>query len=119
MTSRDSVVVERLKVGTPTEMLTVYRIEDDGLVASHYCQLQNQPRLTAVTTDGEDLYFVCDGQVGNTDSHAELHMHGVHFRKDGESLTVWMDMTKDGEVAFQTSYSLVRVTPTGTAVAPQ
>jgi hypothetical protein len=110
VTSRGSVVVERLKVGTPTEMTTIYYLDGGKLNAAHYCQLKNQPRLTAVATEAEgDLHFICNGHVGNTDSHAELHMHGVHFQKKGDSLVIWMDMMENGEVAFQTSYELVRV----------
>ena len=87
VTSRGKVVIERLKVGTSTEMTTVYNIDKGVLKGSHYCQLQNQPYLTAVNseTDG-DLHFLCDGQVGNTNSHDELHMHGVHFKKKENSL---------------------------------
>lgn len=110
VTSRGGVVVEQLKVGAPTEMATVDHLEDGTLVASHYCQLGNQPRLTAVTSEAEgDLHFVCDGDVGSTESHAELHMHGGHFQKKGDSLLIWMDMLENGEVAFQTTYELVRV----------
>ena len=109
VTSRGGIVVERLKVGTPTEMATVYHLEDGRLFADHYCQLGNQPHLTAVSMDLEgDLHFVCDGDVGSTQSHAELHMHGVHFQKKGHSIVVWMDMFENGKVAFQTSYTLVR-----------
>ena len=109
-TSRGNVVVERLKVGTPTEMTTVYNIDKGVLKGSHYCQLQNQPHLTAVNseTDG-DLHFLCDGQVGNTQSHDELHMHGVHFKKKENSLLVWMDMVENGKVKFETKYELFRV----------
>ena len=35
-------------------------------------------------------------------------MHGVHFKTQGESMLVWMDMMENGEVAFKTSYELVR-----------
>jgi hypothetical protein len=49
-------------------------------------------------------FFRCD-VVGET---AKLHMHGVHFRRKADSLLVWMDMTKNGEVAFQTKYELAR-----------
>ena len=109
VTSRGSPVLERLKVGTPTEMSTTYHLDNGALLAAHFCQLENQPHLRAVRSELEgDLHFLCDGDVGNTASHAELHMHGVHFRRDGERLRVWMDMVKDGEVAFETSYSLVR-----------
>ncbi len=109
VTSRGSAVIERLKVGTPAEMATIYHLDSGSLVASHFCQLGNQPRLTAVTSEAEgDLHFVCDGDVASTESHAELHMHGVHFQKKGDGLLVWMDMLENGEVAFRTSYSLVR-----------
>lgn len=114
VTSKGSVIVERLKVGTLTEMTTVYHLDNDTLVAAHYCQLGNQPRLSAVKSKSEaegDLYFVCDGNVASTESHAELHMHGVHFKDNGDSLSIWMDMVKNDEVAFQTSYELVRAGP--------
>ena len=90
-------------------MTTTYYLGDGKLNAAHYCQLKNQPHLTAVSTEAEgDLHFVCNGHVGNTKSHAELHMHGVHFQKKGDALLIWMDMLENGEVAFQTSYELVR-----------
>jgi hypothetical protein len=111
VTSRGGVVVERLKVGTPTEMTTVYHLDHGTLVASHFCQLGNQPRLTAVTSEVDgDLHFLCDGNVGTADSHADLHMHGVHFKRTGESMVIWMDMLKDGEIAFETRYTLRRAT---------
>jgi hypothetical protein len=112
VTARGNIVIERLKVGTETEMATVYSIQDDGLIASHFCQLQNQPRLRAVTSEIDgDLHFLCDGNVTNAESHDELHMHGVHFRKEGVRLIVWMDMLENEELAFQTSYTLVRAEP--------
>jgi hypothetical protein len=115
VTSRGGVVVERLKVGTSTEMTTIYHLDDGTLIGTHYCQLGNQPRLTAVNAEAEeDLHFVCDGAVGSAESHAELHMHGVHFQAKGDSLLVWMDMFENGEVAFQTSYELVRAHPAST-----
>jgi hypothetical protein len=61
-----------------------------------------------VVVDGLKVgIFVCNGEVGNAKSHAELHMHGVHFQKKGDAVLIWMDMVKDGEVAFTTSYELV------------
>jgi hypothetical protein len=112
VTSRDGVVVERLKVGAPTEMTTVYHLADGSLFANHFCQLANQPRLTAVSSQADgDLHFLCNGDVGNTQSHDELHMHGVHFKKHVDTMTIWMDMFKDGEVAFETSYTIIRVEP--------
>jgi hypothetical protein len=109
VTSRGSVVIERLKVGTETEMTTVYFLDGGKLHAQHYCQLINRPHLTAVSNaeDG-DVHFLCNEKVGGTKSHNELHMHGVHFQKKDDSVLIWMDMVKDGKVAFQTKFKLVR-----------
>jgi len=110
VTSRGKVVVERLKLGTPTEMTTIYHLDKGILFGKHFCQLQNQPVLTAVTSEIEgDLHFLCNGHVGNTKSHDDLHMHGVHFQKTDSSLFIWMDMYKDGKLAFETRYELFRV----------
>ena len=109
LTSRDGVIIERLKTGTPTEMLTIYNFDDGILLANHFCQLQNQPNLVAVDSETEgDVHFLCNEQVGNTRSHDELHMHGVHFQKKDSSLTIWMDMYKNGGISFETRYELFR-----------
>jgi len=110
LTARGGVVVERLKVGTSTEMATIYHLEEGMLIGNHFCQLQNQPRLAAVESEMEgDLHFLCNGRVGSTRSHNELHMHGVHFQKKDSSLLIWMDMLENEEVAFVTKYELFRV----------
>lgn len=110
VTSRGKVVVERLKAGTATEMTTIYHLDNGLLFGKHFCQLQNQPVLTAVTSELEgDLHFLCNGHVGNAKSHNDLHMHGVHFQKTDSSLFIWMDMYKNGKLAFETRYELFRV----------
>jgi hypothetical protein len=110
VTARGNVIIERLKVGTPTEMTTVYNIDQGILKGSHFCQLQNQPNLIAVESDVEgDLHFLCDGNVGNTKSHDDLHMHGVHFQKENDKLWIWMDMEENGKLAFETRYQLTRI----------
>ncbi|MFT7487167.1 MAG: hypothetical protein ACI9F9_003026 [Candidatus Paceibacteria bacterium] len=108
-TARGGVILERLKVGTPTEMTTVHHQEDGALIGSQFCQLGNQPRVLAVESEVKgDLHFECDGRLGGAESHDDLHMHGVHFQMTGERLRVWMDMFKDGELEFETSYQLLR-----------
>ena len=107
VTSKGGVVIERLKIGTPTEMTTTYFIVDGKLHATHFCQLQNQPHLSESESDMEgDLHFSCDGNVGNTKSHDELHLHGVHYKKEGESVVVSMEMFKHGEVVGRPVYTL-------------
>ena len=110
LSARDGVIIERLRTDIPTEMLTVYNLDNGILRANHFCQLQNQPNLIAVASETEgDLHFLCDEQVGNTASHDELHMHGYHLMKTDSSLIVWMDMYKDGAIDFESRYELFRV----------
>jgi len=107
ITARGNVIVENLKVGTPAEMTTVYTIDNGKLKANHYCQLNNQPSLMQVNLEKEgDLHFECNGDVGNTQSHDELHMHGVHFRKEDNKVVIWMDMMEKGKISFETKYTL-------------
>jgi len=110
LSARDKVIIERLRTDIPTEMLTVYNLDNGILRANHFCQLQNQPNLIAVTSEDEgDLNFLCVGEVGNTTTHDELHMHGYHLMKTDSGIKVWMDMYQDGAIAFQSRYELFRI----------
>jgi hypothetical protein len=41
VTSRGSAIVERLLIGTEKEMTTVYYLDNDRLIGTHYCQMKN------------------------------------------------------------------------------
>jgi hypothetical protein len=45
LTANDSVLVETWTLGPKRESLTLYHMDEDSLVATHYCALGNQPRL--------------------------------------------------------------------------
>ena len=109
LSARDNVIIERLRTDIPTEMLTVYNVEHKTLKASHFCQLQNQPKLIAVNSGEGDINLLCTGEVGNASSHDEFHMHGYHILKTDTGYKVWMDMYKDGEIMMNNRYELFRV----------
>ena len=109
LSARDNVIIERLRTDIPTEMLTVYNVEHNTLKASHFCQLQNQPNLIAVNSGEGDINLLCTGDVGNTSSHNEFHMHGYHILKTDKGYKVWMDMFKDGKIVMNNRYELFRV----------
>jgi hypothetical protein len=109
LSARDNVIIERLRTDIPTEMLTVYNVEHNILKASHFCQLQNQPKLIAVNSGEGDINLLCTGEVGNTSSHDEFHMHGYHILKTDTGYKVWMDMYKDGEIMMNNRYELFRI----------
>lgn len=59
VTGGGSTIVETLFAGTPHEMVTVYTLDGDNLVATHYCAAGNQPsvRYNAAKSSGDTLVF--------------------------------------------------------------
>jgi len=76
-----SVVVQMLAEGTEMEMPTMYHLDGDRLMATHYCAAGNQPRM--VLEPGQDLSkalkfrFLDATNLKNPD---EGHMHRVTFQ---------------------------------------
>ncbi len=61
LTGNDSAVVEYIRrpQNPAASMSTVYHLADEHLQLTHYCSLQNQPRLRAVSVsaDGKTINF--------------------------------------------------------------
>ncbi|HET6437632.1 MAG TPA: hypothetical protein VFG59_06210 [Anaeromyxobacter sp.] len=56
--SGGSAVMLTTDPGTKHEMVTLFHRDDDGLMATHYCAAQNQPRFRAQPSqDGKRLVF--------------------------------------------------------------
>jgi hypothetical protein len=54
-----SLLQETIFAGTPMEMINMYTVEGDAIVAQHYCSGDNQPalRLNAAKSKSDDLVF--------------------------------------------------------------
>jgi hypothetical protein len=70
-----SAVVQTYAAGTPGEMETIYHMDGDKLLLTHYCVLQNAPvlRFEKSNKPGE-LKFVFDGGT-NFDPNVDAHLH--------------------------------------------
>ncbi len=58
--SGGSALMESMKMPAPDpDMVTIYHRDGDGLVATHYCSIGNQPRMRApgATPDGKSIRF--------------------------------------------------------------
>ncbi|HUY92931.1 MAG TPA: hypothetical protein VMV10_29645 [Pirellulales bacterium] len=75
VTSAGSAIEETLFPGGDHEMVTMYFIDGDKLLLTHYCALGNQPQMQA--EPGEDAKRIAFKFVGATNlkSADELHMH--------------------------------------------
>lgn len=77
--SGGSALLETLEPGGDhANMVTVYHLDGDKLMMTHYCSAQNQPRLRAKPVAGEinkiDFSFV---DATNLSDPSDGHMHGL------------------------------------------
>ena len=114
VTAGGHAVEEREMIGTPMEMLTVYHMESDKLVANHYCILGNQPRAIAARDVEENtLDFACTGKPASARSHADEHVHGWVMRLDDEGrLHYSAELMKQGQVTETPEFVLTRESKT-------
>src|SRR5262245_24802852 len=75
-----SAVVHTYRAGSPNEMETVFHMDGDKLLLTHYCALQNAPVLKFVKSDKPgELKFVFDGGT-NFDPNIDAHLHESTFQ---------------------------------------
>jgi hypothetical protein len=90
--SGGSVVEETLFGGTPHEMFTIYSVDGDKLLATHYCSGGNQPtmKLNLAKSTPAQLVFEFDALHGTGD-----HIHNGTIRFDSADKVVadwrWVD----------------------------
>ena len=74
LTGGGSAIMQILGEGTPYEMVTMYHMDGDRFLATHYCGARNQPRMEAVAGgDGKSIQFkYVDGtNIAPGDTHMD------------------------------------------------
>lgn len=75
-----SAVVQTTGVGTRNEMETVFHMDGDKLLLTHYCALQNAPVLRFQKSDKPgEIKFVFEGGT-NFDPSVDAHFHEGTFQ---------------------------------------
>lgn len=89
VSSGGSIVLETMSMGGHGDMVTVYQLDGDDCVLTHYCMLGNQPRMRAEKAPAPgELRFDFDG--GTNLRPGDKHMHRLtltfvdpdHLRED-------------------------------------
>ncbi len=92
VTAAGSAVVETMFEGSDHEMVTVYHLDGDDLLLTHYCAAGNQPRLKLdrAASTADRLVFAFDGGT-NLDPAVDVHMHEgrLEFAEGGKVLGHW------------------------------
>jgi hypothetical protein len=76
LASAGSALVEKMDMGDGGSMVTVYHRDGDGLMLTHYCALQNQPRMRAQGSDGKVFHFAYVDATNLAAADAP-HMHSL------------------------------------------
>ena len=109
-----SVVVETSFDAHPNEtMMTMFHMDGDRLMLTHYCVARNQPRLVATSfdADGKTVTFTfLDG--GNLPTRDRGHMDKAVFRfLDADHVTTRWTWYQDGKESWMEEITLERRKP--------
>ena len=74
----DSVLMEHWHLRS-TDALTLYHLDGEQLMATHYCPLCNQPRLNLVEVQGGKLRFAYVSAT-NLQSTSDEHQHSFELK---------------------------------------
>ena len=104
-----SALAETLFAGTPHEMITLYHLDRDKLVLTHYCAAGNQPKLALTRKSSPELLDFDFVSGTNMKSKKDEHMHALRIRFEGPNAIVaeW-DGSKNGRKTDTTRVFLTR-----------
>lgn len=107
-----SAVIETTGAGTPNEMTTVFHMDGDQLLQTHYCALMNAPVLRFEPTDTPgELSFVFHGGT-NFDEAVDAHYHGGAIQiQDADTVETSFIVYANGEMSTDGRSVLKRAKP--------
>jgi hypothetical protein len=106
-----TVLVSHDKIPGEPEMLTVYHLDSDRLLLTHYCSAGNQPHMQAENFDAasNELRFIFVDATNLANENAG-HMHRAVFRFNGaDDVTQEWTWYQDGKVSFSEPLKYHRV----------
>ena len=109
--SNGSALVEHMEIAGESPMLTVYHLDGDRLVLTHYCTAGNQPHMQA------EAYNPASNQIafsfaggGNLSDPNVGHMHTALFKfVDADTFSADWTFHKNGKAAFTENIDYHRV----------
>jgi hypothetical protein len=95
LTANGSALVESWNLGEGRESVTIYHMDGDVLLASHFCPLGNQPRLALRRAAADRLEFQFrDGS--NLDPAIDAHQHSFWIEFHGPDTIVRSETYREG-----------------------
>jgi hypothetical protein len=89
ITANGSALMEECRPGKGPEMITMFTVDGDHLIATHYCSAKNQPQMaTSTITDAQKPLAFSLVRVTGLKSADDWHNTGLTvFQEDNDHLT--------------------------------
>ena len=107
LTGGGSALMEIMAEGTPYEMVTMYHMDGDRLLATHYCAAHNQPRMAAVAGGGNVIEFKYVDGTNIVAGHQHMDMVKVTIADADHHKELWT--STDGGEAGSMDFDFHRV----------
>lgn len=108
-TAGGSVLVERWMVNQRMHSMTVYHLEGETLMATHYCPQGNQPRLKMESSSTENRISFDFFDATNLPSLEQSHQHRLSFDFSKVEQVTRGEAYRQGVSSNPTELVLVRV----------
>ena len=110
LTSSGNAILERLFVGLPHEMVTVYYDYKGKLNMTHYCSIGNQPHMELMNPGESNMLFVLSKKNSNLSSLKETHMHSLKISFDSkDNITHTWSLYEKGKKKSDSVIKLMRI----------
>ena len=111
LVSDGKALMETLGMGAHKEdMVTMYHLDGDQLMLTHYCSMGNQPRMRDVESKDENTIAFSFVDATNLASSDDPHMHKVIFSlKDNDHFAQEWTMRSKGKDAYTAAFEFERV----------
>src|SRR5881396_4268133 len=114
LTANGSTLMEQCRPEKGHEMITMFTVDDDHLIATHYCSAKNQPQMaTSAISDAQKPLAFSLARITGLKSPDAWHNTGLTMmQEDNEHLTqewTFQSKGKTGKTVFR--YTRVRQGP--------
>jgi hypothetical protein len=107
VTGGGHTVVETFPVGTPHEMVTVYHLDGNQLVLTHYCTSNTQPKMASKGLAGNMLAFEFVGGANINAATSHMHNAKLEFVSADEIRATWVNWSQ-GKEDHSATFRVVR-----------
>lgn len=109
--SKGSALVEHIHMPGEDDMVTVYHLDGDKLVMTHYCTAGNQPHMQAASYDPSSNQLLFDFTGGGNLSNPNVgHMHNVAFKfTSADEFSAKWTFQENGKTKFAENIEYRRV----------